>query len=233
MHPCFVHLPRCARMLVWQRLPCLPACTSQMPPTSHLGHRGRQLPAAPCQLAAGSRLCRMQRGASHASVGPCSRAARARASVPALPGCREHQAALQAAVAGGVLQLVGTDHAVFNSTQKRVGRHDFRVIPNGVNGLEASGRASLAHPLRGGLRQLRAQLLALAVRGRLARRVLLHFFALPCTRVHVRAAPAGQGPGRRQPAAAMPCAVCRLPSQRCVHPVGCCCRSACTWCGRS
>ncbi|KAL4420181.1 hypothetical protein ABPG77_008317 [Micractinium sp. CCAP 211/92] len=66
---------------------------------------------------------------------------------------KEHQAALQAAAAGGVLQLVGTDHAVFNSTQKRVGRHDFRIIPNGVNGLEermhvvwqelvASGRVS-------------------------------------------------------------------------------------------
>lgn len=39
-------------------------------------------------------------------------------------------------LAGGVLQLVATDHAVFNSTQKAVGRHDFRVIPNGVNGLE-------------------------------------------------------------------------------------------------
>jgi len=51
---------------------------------------------------------------------------------------REHQTALQAALAGGMLQLVGTDHAVFNSTQKRVGRHDFRVIPNGVNGLEVS-----------------------------------------------------------------------------------------------
>lgn len=49
---------------------------------------------------------------------------------------KEHQMAVKAAVAGGVLQLVGTDHAVFNSTQKRVGRHDFRVIPNGVNGLE-------------------------------------------------------------------------------------------------
>lgn len=35
-----------------------------------------------------------------------------------------------------MLQLVATDHAVFNSTQKAVGRHDFRVIPNGVNGLE-------------------------------------------------------------------------------------------------
>ena len=53
--------------------------------------------------------------------------------------CREHQAALKAGVAGGVLQLVGTDHAVFNSSQKAVGRADFRLIPNGVNGLEVGG----------------------------------------------------------------------------------------------
>ena len=64
-----------------------------------------------------------------------------------LPAClpahplprREHQAALKAGVAGGVLQLVGTDHAVFNSSQKAVGRADFRLIPNGVNGLEVGG----------------------------------------------------------------------------------------------
>jgi len=35
-----------------------------------------------------------------------------------------------------VLQLVATDHASFNSTQKAVGRDDFRLIPNGVHGLE-------------------------------------------------------------------------------------------------
>ena len=35
-----------------------------------------------------------------------------------------------------MLQLVGTDHAVFNTTQKAAGRHDFRRIPNGVNGIE-------------------------------------------------------------------------------------------------
>lgn len=40
------------------------------------------------------------------------------------------------AAATGVLQLVGTDHAVFNSSQKAAGRHDFRRIPNGVNGIE-------------------------------------------------------------------------------------------------
>jgi dihydropyrimidinase len=47
-----------------------------------------------------------------------------------------HRAALKGALAGGLLQLVATDHAVFNSSQKAVGRHDFRAIPNGVNGLE-------------------------------------------------------------------------------------------------
>ena len=43
---------------------------------------------------------------------------------------------LRAALAGGLLDLVATDHAVFNSTQKAVGRDDFRILPNGVNGLE-------------------------------------------------------------------------------------------------
>ena len=32
------------------------------------------------------------------------------------------------------LQLVGTDHCTFNSTQKAMGYDDFRKIPNGVNG---------------------------------------------------------------------------------------------------
>lgn len=43
---------------------------------------------------------------------------------------------LKRALAGGALQLVATDHAVFNSTQKAFGATDFRKIPNGVNGLE-------------------------------------------------------------------------------------------------
>jgi hypothetical protein len=49
---------------------------------------------------------------------------------------KQHSVALKKALAGGLLQLVATDHAVFNSSQKAVGRRDFRVIPNGVNGLE-------------------------------------------------------------------------------------------------
>ncbi|GAB2287086.1 dihydropyrimidinase [Dionaea muscipula] len=44
--------------------------------------------------------------------------------------------ALQAALSTGVLQLVGTDHCSFNSTQKAFGIDDFRKIPNGVNGIE-------------------------------------------------------------------------------------------------
>jgi dihydropyrimidinase len=49
---------------------------------------------------------------------------------------KSHGQALKQALAGGLLQLVATDHAVFNSTQKAVGKDDFRLIPNGVNGLE-------------------------------------------------------------------------------------------------
>lgn len=47
-----------------------------------------------------------------------------------------HGKALQAALSTGLLQLVGTDHCTFNSTQKALGKDDFRKIPNGVNGLE-------------------------------------------------------------------------------------------------
>ena len=37
-------------------------------------------------------------------------------------------AKLRGGLAGGPLSIVATDHAVFNSTQKRAGRHDFRFI---------------------------------------------------------------------------------------------------------
>ncbi|VFR02954.1 unnamed protein product [Cuscuta campestris] len=47
-----------------------------------------------------------------------------------------HGKALQAALSTGLLQLVGTDHCTFNSTQKAFGIDDFRKIPNGVNGIE-------------------------------------------------------------------------------------------------
>ncbi|KAF5175426.1 Dihydropyrimidinase [Thalictrum thalictroides] len=47
-----------------------------------------------------------------------------------------HDKALQAALSTKILQLVGTDHCTFNSTQKALGIDDFRKIPNGVNGIE-------------------------------------------------------------------------------------------------
>ncbi|CAN6443317.1 unnamed protein product [Victoria cruziana] len=47
-----------------------------------------------------------------------------------------HDKSLQAALSTGILQLVGTDHCTFNSTQKAHGLDDFRKIPNGVNGIE-------------------------------------------------------------------------------------------------
>ncbi|CAI8586691.1 unnamed protein product [Vicia faba] len=47
-----------------------------------------------------------------------------------------HDKALRAALATGLLQLVGTDHCAWNSTQKALGIDDFRQIPNGVNGIE-------------------------------------------------------------------------------------------------
>ncbi|KAI5075203.1 hypothetical protein GOP47_0009279 [Adiantum capillus-veneris] len=47
-----------------------------------------------------------------------------------------HNMALRAALSTGLLQLVGTDHCTFNSTQKAAGKGDFRKIPNGVNGIE-------------------------------------------------------------------------------------------------
>ncbi|PQP96686.1 dihydropyrimidinase isoform X2 [Prunus yedoensis var. nudiflora] len=47
-----------------------------------------------------------------------------------------HGKALQAALSMGTLQLVGTDHCTFNSTQKALGIDDFQKIPNGVNGIE-------------------------------------------------------------------------------------------------
>ncbi|KAJ4822569.1 hypothetical protein Tsubulata_036737 [Turnera subulata] len=47
-----------------------------------------------------------------------------------------HNKALQAALSNGILQLVGTDHCGFNSTQKALGIDDFRKIPNGVIGIE-------------------------------------------------------------------------------------------------
>ena len=49
---------------------------------------------------------------------------------------KEHQDGLWAGLASGSLQVVATDHAAFNTEQKRMGRDNFCLIPNGSNGLE-------------------------------------------------------------------------------------------------
>lgn len=41
-------------------------------------------------------------------------------------------AKLRGALAGGALSIVATDHAVFNSTQKRAGRHDYRRFTDSI-----------------------------------------------------------------------------------------------------
>jgi len=48
----------------------------------------------------------------------------------------EDRARLRAALASGELSVVATDHAAFNSTQKRSGLGDFRRIPNGIASIE-------------------------------------------------------------------------------------------------
>ena len=49
---------------------------------------------------------------------------------------KANQASLWAGLQAGSLQVVATDHCAFTGAQKRMGRHDFRMIPNGTGGLE-------------------------------------------------------------------------------------------------
>ena len=49
---------------------------------------------------------------------------------------KEHQDGLWNGLAAGSLQVVATDHAAFTTEQKRMGRNDFTIIPNGTGGLE-------------------------------------------------------------------------------------------------
>jgi dihydropyrimidinase len=49
---------------------------------------------------------------------------------------KANQASLWAGLASGSLQVVATDHCAFTTEQKRMGKGDFRKIPNGTGGLE-------------------------------------------------------------------------------------------------
>jgi dihydropyrimidinase len=64
---------------------------------------------------------------------------------------RRHVDALARGLAGGALQLVGTDHAAFNTTQKRLGRHDFREIPLSGDGIEQRMHVTWDVLVNGGL----------------------------------------------------------------------------------
>jgi dihydropyrimidinase len=48
----------------------------------------------------------------------------------------EHQAALWRGLKSGMLQTTATDHCCFCTPQKEMGKDDFRLIPNGTNGVE-------------------------------------------------------------------------------------------------
>ena len=49
---------------------------------------------------------------------------------------KEHQDALWKGLQSGMLDTTATDHCCFCTPQKRAGQDDFRLIPNGTNGLE-------------------------------------------------------------------------------------------------
>jgi len=49
---------------------------------------------------------------------------------------KAHQESLWTGLQCGSLQVVATDHCSFTDAQKRLGRNDFRIIPNGTGGLE-------------------------------------------------------------------------------------------------
>jgi dihydropyrimidinase len=49
---------------------------------------------------------------------------------------RKHQESLWNGLISGSLQVVATDHCSFTTEQKRIGRDDFRIIPNGTGGVE-------------------------------------------------------------------------------------------------
>jgi dihydropyrimidinase len=57
-------------------------------------------------------------------------------SPPIRPRSGGHQDALWAHVENGILNSVGTDHCPFSMEQKRMGKDDFTLIPNGGTGLE-------------------------------------------------------------------------------------------------
>jgi dihydropyrimidinase len=63
---------------------------------------------------------------------------------------KEHQDALWRGLQAGMLQTTATDHCCFCTDQKRMGRNDFRKIPNGTGGIEDRMAVLWHHGVRTG-----------------------------------------------------------------------------------
>ncbi len=63
---------------------------------------------------------------------------------------KKHQEHLWHGLQSGSLQVVATDHCVFTTEQKRAGKDDFTLIPNGTGGLEDRMPVLWTHGVRSG-----------------------------------------------------------------------------------
>jgi dihydropyrimidinase len=63
---------------------------------------------------------------------------------------RGNQEILWSALRSGILQTVGTDHITFSDEQKRMGKNDFRMIPNGAGGIQDRMSLLYHHGVREG-----------------------------------------------------------------------------------
>lgn len=80
----------------------------------------------------------------------CWRHAAAHVMSPPLRPDHSTAGALLGGLACGSIQVLGSDHCVFHSDQKSLGEHDFRKIPNGINGVEERMVIAWEKGVRGG-----------------------------------------------------------------------------------
>ena len=80
----------------------------------------------------------------------CWRHAAAHVMSPPLRPDKSTPECLFGALASGSLQVLGSDHCVFSSQQKALGKDDFRKIPNGINGIEERMIIAWERGVRGG-----------------------------------------------------------------------------------
>ncbi len=63
---------------------------------------------------------------------------------------KEHQEALWRGIKAGMIQTTATDHCCFCTPQKEAGKDDFRLIPNGTNGVQDRMSVLWEHGVRTG-----------------------------------------------------------------------------------